>query len=232
MDYVTSVFNNNHLLARAMDFPFLRRINDQIVYDFSTWANEIEFANNDGLYSLSTTLILPNESIPTYKSIGFLVDSTKANVRHVSPSDSCSHGNDLNGDFWANDSGITSIEELVSLINKKHDNVMNEVNVNIHQDAIIGLFVNAASSTYPLASIILVQKILLVQTGILYPIYIYDSKLGKLAMLNMSEEDKINFIKESMVSRKVKSSILFCATELGDIKEQDFFDDVECKRKR
>lgn len=81
---VVKIFEQGKILARAMDNPSYRKNNNELSYDFSTWASEFELAKSEGLMSVSSTLILPNEGIPTYKAIGFLIDSDKVDVRHVS----------------------------------------------------------------------------------------------------------------------------------------------------
>lgn len=42
LDNVEVVYNNNKLLARAMDLPQLERHGNELVYNSSIWANEFE----------------------------------------------------------------------------------------------------------------------------------------------------------------------------------------------
>lgn len=93
---VIDLFKQGKLLVRAMDNPNLTKefYSGDFSYDFSTWANEYEIAKNEGLTSLSTTLIMEGENIPTYKSMGFLINSKNVDVRHVAEHDSGSCGNE------------------------------------------------------------------------------------------------------------------------------------------
>lgn len=216
-------FINNRVIVRAKDNPRLKRIEDRTVLDFSTWATEYELSVSQGLYSLSTTMLVPGESIPTYKPIGFIIDERKSSIRHVSESDSGSNGNELNGDFRANPSNIGSLDELEAIIKTKHLNVMNEVNINISYDAIIGLFATTIISEITMANIILAQRYFFMQTGKELPIYMYDCKIGYLFPLNLSEDEKMHFIQQCIENGKLRTSIIFYETEKDDIKEEDFF---------
>ncbi len=222
-----SDFINNRIIVRGMDNPTLKRSGEKIVNDFSIWAGEYEMANDQGLYSLSTTLLVPGESIPTYKPIGFIMDESKCNIRHISEQDSGSCGNEQNGDFRANSSSINSLDELENIIKQKHQNVMNEVNINISSDAIVGLFANMCSSNMTMINIILAQKYFMMQTGKELPIFMYDVKAGYLVPLNINENEKNQFIQQSIENKKIRTSSIYYETEKGEIKEEDFFDHEE-----
>lgn len=218
---------NNRILVRAMDYPYLKRNDGRIVNDFSTWATEYESACTQGLYSLSTTLLVQGETIPTYKPIGFIIDESKSAIRHISEQDSGSNGNELNNDFKANASDIDSLNELENIIKQKHENVMNEVNINIHDDAIVGLFANMSLSNRNAAIILLAQKYFFMQTGKELPIYVYNYKEGFLSPLNMSQEEKIQFIEQCIENKIIMSSDIFYETEKGEIKAEKYFDEIE-----
>ena len=51
--------------------------------DFSTWVEEYEIAKQEGLNSISSTLLLLNEYIPTYKSICELVNKIRIKKENV-----------------------------------------------------------------------------------------------------------------------------------------------------
>lgn len=140
---VISLFEQGKILARAMENPSFHRNykTGGFDYDFSVWADEYEEAKKEGLGSLSTTLLVPKESIHTYKSMGFLVNSDRADVRHIAETDSGSSGNEKSGDFHANASDIKSLEELQKIIKNKHSKEMNEVNINMRENAYVGLFI-------------------------------------------------------------------------------------------
>ncbi len=228
-DKVMTLFKENKLLCRAMDSPYLRKQHktNQFTNDFSTWANEYDIAKREGLYSLSTTLLVFKEAIPTYKAIGFLIDSEKADVRHISESDSVSNGNEKDGDFSANGTNIQSLSELATIVQTKHQKVMNEVNINMRENAYIGLFANKATSPRVVANIILAQKFYEMQTGDKLPIYIYDSKEGNLNNLNISIDEKNRIIQELLDNKQIRSSNVFYETESGDSKQINFYTNIE-----
>lgn len=216
---------NSRFIVRAMDNPNLKRDNGKLVNDFSTWASEYELARSQGLYSLSTTLLVPGETIPTYKPIGFILDEEKCTIRHIAEEDSGSCGNELNGDFQANKTDINSLDELESRIKQKHQNVMNEINVNINDDAIIGLFANKSISNRTMANIILAQKYFIMQTGKELPIYMYDNKAGCLFPLIMNQNEKAQFIKKCIEDKIILTSDIYYETENEEVKEENFFDE-------
>ena len=100
MDKVESIYSEKKLLVRAMDFPQLKNSNNGLEYDCTTWANEFCMLMNGNLSSASSTLIIPNVGVSTYKNIGFLINSDLANCFHIAKSDSGSSGNISSGDFF------------------------------------------------------------------------------------------------------------------------------------
>jgi hypothetical protein len=231
---IVELFQQGKILARAMDNPRINRKygSDSFSYDFSVWAAEYDIAKCEGLMSLSTTLLLPNENIPTYKAIGFLIDSDKADIRHISESDSGSNGNERDGDFWANETNIYSLSELANIIHNKHENIMNEVNINMRENAYAGLFANKAQSPRVLANIILSQKYYELQTGIILPIFIYDTKVGSLINIDMTPIQKEDIIKECLDNKILRSSSISYEDSNGELIEIDYFDSIEKNKMR
>lgn len=84
---------------------------------------------NKGLSSASSTLIVPDTGVSTYKNIVFFINSDLANYFHISKSDSGSTGNKKNGDSFANKADFRTIMELANHIKVSNDNTMNEVNI-------------------------------------------------------------------------------------------------------
>lgn len=203
---VMDLFNNGKLLVRAMDTAYLHKYDGEFRMDFSDWVREYEFSKI-GLYSLSTTLILPNYKIPTYKSIGLLINSDLAQIRHVSRSDSCSSGNELNGDFRAYETDLKTLEDLILDIKKNKSNVMNEVNVNITNNAYVGLFYVKSFSKRTISHILLAQSLLEELTGIKYPIFEYDE--GKLNYIDISYDDKKEFLTSMKEDRTIMSTDIY-----------------------
>lgn len=228
-DNVLNLFKQGKILARAMDNPSLHRNYEKndFSYDFSIWANEYEMAKSEGLGSISSTLLLPDETIPTYKAIGFLLNSDETEVRHVSETDSGSNGNDKNGDFRANNSNIGSLSELANIIRSKHEKVMNEINVNMRENAYVGLFANKAIGQVPLSRILLAQKYYELQTGIILPIYIYDSEKGILENYDISLEQKYDIVKKLFDDKVLRSTSIFYETENGETKEVDYLEEIK-----
>lgn len=226
---IINLFNQGKVLARAMEDPNLHRNHEtgQFFYDYSIWANEYEEAKLEGLGSLSTTLLVPEEAIPTYKATGFLVNSEKVDVRHVSETDSLSCGNDKSGDFHASQSDIQSLDELKNAIKTKHENVMNEVNVNMKENAYIGLFARKVDNQKLISRVLLAQKYYELQTSMSLPIYIYDAQQGTLENLNISLEEKASIIQNCLDNKVLRSSGIFYETESGESKCVDYLEEIK-----
>lgn len=204
MDRIESVYNEGNLLVRAMDLPQLKNGGDGLEYDCTTWANEFCMLMNEGLSSISSTLIIPNVGVSTYKNIGFLINSDKVNCFHIAKSDSGSSGNIGSGDFFANKADFQSISELANYISNSRDTTMNEVNINASIDSVEGLFFNQCPRQDLLLQMIYVVKSCLKNiTGVDYPIYSYDSKNGKLNYIELTEE------LETQIIQSLKTTNLF-----------------------
>ncbi len=233
---INNLYEQGKLLVRAMDNPSLTKefYTGEFSYDFSTWANEYEIAKNEGLTSLSTTLIMRDENIPTYKSIGFLINSKNVDVRHVAEHDSGSCGNEKNGDFIASKTNVESISELADIIKNKHEKVMNEVNINMDENAYIGLFANQTESPRQLSHLLMAQKYYELQTGIVLPIYDYNSMTGNLEEINLTIEEKMNILEDCLNKKILRTPNLFYETETGEYKNINFIEVLqqEMKNKR
>ena len=204
MNDVEMICNENKLLVRAMDWPRLSNSMDGLYYDCTTWSNEFSFLMNGILSSVSSTLIVPNVGVSTYKNIGFLINSDLANCFHISKSDSGSSGNLADGDFHANVPDFQAISELANHIKNNNDINMNEVNINASIDSVVGLFINECPMQDTLLQMIfVVKKCLLNLTGIDYPIYLYSANKGLL------KEIELSFEKEQQIIDTLKTSQIF-----------------------
>lgn len=193
---ILKLFEEDKLLVRAMDAPSIdENSRSEIYHNFTTWATEVDSSLNAGLDSVSSTLLVSGEKIPTYKNLGFIINSEKANILHIADSDSGSIGRSVDGTFQANSTSISSLDELADKIRQEKSTTMNEVNINIKNDSIVGLFVNKASSDFPKAQILMAQEYYELHTGKELPIFIYDPQKGKLESLEMSESQKKEFLK-------------------------------------
>ena len=204
MDDVGKIYIEGKLLVRAMDLPYLKNGNNGLEYDCSTWANEFCMLMNGSLSSASSTLIIPNIGVSTYKNIGFLINSDLTNCFHISKSDSSSRGNISDGDFWASKADFQTIGDLANYISTSGDTTMNEVNINASIDSVAGLFFNECPRQDLLLQMIyIVKKCLKNITGIDYPIYSYDSKNGKLNYIDLTDE------LETQIIQSLKTTNLF-----------------------
>ena len=177
---------------RAMDQPTLRKGK---YYECYTWVEEFYGLMTNGLSSLSTTLTVPGVGVRNYKNIGYLIDSDRADCFHIAKRDSGSCGDIKNGDFHANPPDYDTIEELADYIKENNDIVMNEVNVNVKLEGVVGLFINkCAASNYLLKKIYIAKRMIKHMTGIDYPIYLYDWNLGKLELIDLSKEQEEELI--------------------------------------
>lgn len=189
MDNTQRLYNNGKLLVRAMDWPQLKNGTNGLEYDCTTWANEFCMLMNEELSSASSTLIVPNVGVSTYKNIGFLINSDLTNCFHISKSDSSSSGNIKNGDFFSSNPDFKTIMELANYIKASNDTTMNEVNIQASIDSVVGLFINECLQQNKLLQMIYVVKTCLANlTGIDYPIYLYNSQEGKLNKIELTPE--------------------------------------------
>lgn len=199
------MFDHDKLLVRAMDIPNLVKSTNGLAYDFTIWAEEVDIAKNDKLTCLSSTLLVKGERIPTYKSLGFIINSDKAEIVHIADMDSGSSGNITDGTFSANKTDLHSLSDLTNKTRKEKLHDMNEVNINIKDDAIVGLFVNKARSNRPKAFILMAQEYYKMQNGIELPLFIYDSDKGSLQPLDMSDEEKNSFLSTIRKENQIRS---------------------------
>ena len=203
MSNVEEIYNAGKLLVRAMDFPQLKKGTNCLEYDCTTWANEFCMLTNDMLSSASTTLIIPNVGVSTYKNIGYLINSDLANCFHISKSDSGSSGNINSGDFLANKADFETISQLANHIKNNNDTTMNEVNINTTIESVEGLFFNECPRRDLLLQMIFVVRTCLKNiTGVEYPIYSYNMSEGKLNYVELTDELEQKII-QSLKNSKV-----------------------------
>lgn len=226
-DEILELLQRNKLLARAMDVPSLKREGANFAYDFSTWANEYEIAENEGLDSVSSTLLVNGEKVPTYKAIGFLLNSDNTEILHVSERDSCSCGDTKSGTFKAQTENLGTLDALAKCVSEKKENVMNEVNVNFKSDAFVGIFVNKAISQLPLAQALLAQKTFELQTGKSLPVYGYNNQEGSLKNLELTQEKIASFLTEMINSGTLKSTTITYETEKGQTQTYDYLAELQ-----
>ena len=205
MESIEKIYNENKLLVRAMDWPILSRNGNEFQYDCTEWANEFELLTTSNLNSASSTLIIPNIGISTYKNIGFLINSDYANCFHISPSDSSSKGNLENGDFVAAATNFKSLEELVQYIKEHNSRTMNEINIVTNIDSVVGLVANKCEHQMNvLSKIYVIQKFLKHMLNIEYPIYLYDANIGALTKVNIDE-----VLEEEIISNLKTKNIFY-----------------------
>lgn len=203
MEDAISLYEENKLLVRAMDWPQLSRGEEGIQYDCTTFANEFCMLMRGSLYSASSTLIIPEVGIHTYKNIGFLINSDKADCHHIAKSDSVSRGNVQSGDFEANEPDFETIKELAEYIIKNNSIDLNEVNINASIDSIVGLFfVECPNQEKLLQMIYLAKRCIKSMTGIDFPIYSYNAKEGKISKVELSQEEEQQLI-DSLRTTKI-----------------------------
>ncbi len=189
MDEVEKLYNEGKLLERAMDQPYMRINKQGRYYDCQSWVDEFEYLMADGLYSLSTTLVIPGVGVKNYKNMGFLINSDLAECFHIAKTDSGSCVSIRLGDCCANKPDFDTLAELATFIRETKETTMNEVNVNVKLDGIVGLFINKCTiSRTLLKKIYIVRELLKSITGIEYPIYLYDWTLGKFEKIEITNE--------------------------------------------
>ena len=189
MNYVTDKYNEGKLIIRAVNLPQLHRVNGEIKYDCSIWANEFAMIMNNEFESVSSTLLVPDVGVKTYKNVGFLVDSDIAEIQHIALSDSGSCGSIRNNDFRANKSDYDELYELANYIKTNNYTTMNEVNISIPLNSVLGLVVIKCNNELKhIKSMMAVRDCLYQLTGIEYDIFEYDSNLGNITKIDLTDE--------------------------------------------
>ena len=209
-DSVKNLFEEGKILARAMEDPSIYRQSktNKFYYDFSGVIAEIDEAKTGGKDSASTTLLLSDEDIPTYKAYGFLIDSERTDLIHIAENDSGSYRETSKGDFHAYGESLTSLYELTEKIRAeggKHS--MNEVNVCMKDNAYVGVFTNTDKRS--IAFGIIMQKLNEIQTGKSLSIYMYEKNRGQLTNLDLDIEQKINIIKECIQNKRLATADIY-----------------------
>lgn len=197
MNNIIDKFNSGKLIIRAVDLPNLHRSDDEIKYDCSIWSNEFAMMMNNDFESVSSTLLIPNVGVRTYKNSGFLIDSDLVNVQHIAKSDSGSSGNFKNGDFFANKSDFETLEQLANYIKHSKDTTMNEINISIPLESILGLVVVKCNTELRhIKRMMAVRQCIFELTGIEFDIYEYDINCGKIKQIDLTDEllEKMNSI--------------------------------------
>ena len=188
-DAVEKLFHDGTLLVRGLDSPRLYKDGNAIGLDYGT----IDYEMNDiqeeplGLSYASSTLLLPEKRIPTYKSFGFMFDARKSALHHLFPQDSASNGQE--DDFRAAESSITSLEQLASVIKEESAPKMNEVVGSFKADSLVGLF--AVEAPRPTAKIDawFMQQHLKHASNVELPLYIYSVDKGAIKLVAYSTDE-------------------------------------------
>lgn len=176
-------FENERLLARAMDRPMLRREG----LDFYVVDDELELMDQPGgMQHVSTTLLIRGKGTRVYKPFGFLVDAERSEIEHVASTDSGSNV-DNEGNLRANQSDLTTLDELAEQIHETNSKEMNEVNVNFSTDALRGLF--ATNYALPKLDALVTQFHIQKQGKGTLPLFIYDQDQGALLPWNPDAEE-------------------------------------------
>ena len=188
MDEVIELYNKKKLIVRATDVPERYAIRGKLKYNCSTWANEFAQMMNDDFDSVSCTLLIPGVGVRTYKDVGFLVNSDKAIIEHIASSDSISSGRVKNGTFGAIKSDYNTIEELANYIERSGSTIMNEVNLGIPFNAVVGLVFNKCDKIFKIKKMIIVRECLYRLCDIYYDLYEYDNKVGKIRRFDITDD--------------------------------------------
>ncbi|MBE5738782.1 MAG: hypothetical protein E7354_03560 [Clostridiales bacterium] len=229
-DSIDELYEKNRLIVRAMDWPRITRVDgSNFAYDFSTWAGEIALAQSpDGLTSASSTLLVPGVDVPTYKSIGFMINGDTAEIEHISETDSSSCGNKANGDFYAFGESLADLDELVSNIREKHTSgVMNEVNITISPEDIVGLFYSSSSNDRNRLYALLAKYMIAEQMQVDLPIYEYDSKNGSISLMDMDLAQQQEFLRSMFDSKVLRTPLLHYALDSDEMQTINIADKIK-----
>lgn len=229
---VMKLFKDDRALARAMEDPSLYRQSstNKVYYDFSDILSEMNEARTKGKDAASTTLLLEDENIPTYKAFGFLLDGDRADIIHISEKDSGSHGEVNNGDFYAYGENIESLDKLATNIRAEQGrHSMNEVNICARDDAYVGIFASTDKRSQVFG--IILQKLNEMHMKKKLPIYVYEREKGILEKVELDIDKKIDMIKECMESKKISVSDIYYSID-GEEYYMDILDELEKEKQQ
>lgn len=205
--YTLELFSHGRLVARALPPPALRGTG----FDFSRLDGEMSLMVDLPKHR-STTLLIPGENVPTYKAVGFLLDSQDRDIviEDVADDDSGSGTDGEDNHLVASPTTLSTLAELASSIRATHPGVMNEVNVTLSSSAVRGLFALATpKNRRPQFEAALMQQHLVKMGYPVLPIFIYDDSVGTLEALQSSPEETALLIKgtiESMSSQLMRDT--------------------------
>jgi len=187
------IFQGDRLLARAVDAPMYSRHG----LDFDVIDNEINLMNTDSGIRVSTTLLIPNESIRVYKAFGFLIDSDRTDIEHVAEKDSMSSIKE--GQLRATNGNVSTLPELAQWIHETHTNDMNEVNITLPAEAVRGLFTIDAPRA-KLDALVTQHHLKREGRGAL-PLFIYDRDKGSLEHWEPTSEEATELLESVRVEQ-------------------------------
>ncbi len=193
-DAVLEKFKSGNVLVRVMDPPRPSVGLNGVELEMNSWREELEFMSAEaGMNHVSTTLLMEGKAIAMYhKPFGFIFDAEKVkSVEHVAAVDSGS-GTSSSGELVANATDLHTLQELRDYYgDSQGTQEMNEVNVTVGKEAILGLVLRKGiTSPSVLASIEVVRKYLK-NTGTDIPVYEYDERLGKMQKYVEADKDKL-----------------------------------------
>ena len=177
---IEKLFESDAILVRAMDSPHLFKDATDIGLSYETIDRELNdiLESPNGLSYASSTLLIPEKRIPTYKGFGFIFDGNKSDVHHLMEMDSASSGQ--GDDFSASESEIYSLAQLATLIKENPTPSMNEVNATFKSESLKGLFALEAPKASAVIDGWFMQQHIKQTTNIELPLFTYSIKQGSL----------------------------------------------------
>lgn len=190
-DEVEQLFQSGNLLVRALDDPTVTRDRaGGFAFNYDAIDRETDdlFGRGDehGLWYASSTLLLPDKHIPTYKGYGFMFDGQTAELHHIHDMDSGANGQGES--FRADKTELSSLAELAARVNNQAP-IMNEVNATFQASDLKGIFALEAKRPGAQISAWLMQKRIKRTTGVDLPLYVYDIDAGQIKPWQPTEAD-------------------------------------------
>ena len=194
LDFIQQTFSRDQLLVRAME-PIGEIFAEEsgIEFDFSSWRQEYGRIQNSTLRA-SSTLLIPGQSIPTYKPYGFIFDAATATVHGAYEAD-CGSCTREDGTLNIPEEGRLTVKELAGKIRttRVQTHAMNEVLATYSTP--IGLFVRNGDKKQ-LIEILLIQKRLQQKHHLSLPLYLYEQGQGTL-IYSQIDADQIRMATEA-----------------------------------
>ncbi|MGE3716540.1 MAG: hypothetical protein AB7G16_08445 [Simkaniaceae bacterium] len=210
VEQIQGIHERDHLLIRGMDDEVFENIFDGGRPKLGSYKQEMELMQRPkGLVNLSTTLLVKDQGVGSYKSMGLLLNGQTATIQHICGTDSNSASDDRDELIATNELTFRTLPELAHATRetdllKKH--TYNEVNGTFKPNDIEGLYIvvnpsmSSAVKSLNRTKIRVIQKLFFETYKIALPLMEYNTATGKLTPISLNPMDIRMDISQGVVS--------------------------------